>query len=224
MFHALELFLSGNYIATTSLPVIVAILFLAAVSESLGYSTVLYINRVPTERFIPSLSVNVLLYSSGVVFWVLSIWIMSRFIFSADITLVHLFRAIALAYVPQMLSFLVFIPLFGNAIRLGLNLVSFLLVIVFVQHCVQLMVWQTVLCVLLSFLILELLQHKVANPVREFASSLRNLAAGKEILVTKQELEPFFNTQLRKIYLKASAKTNQMSTTLSKLPENWEMR
>lgn len=203
MLHFLESFLSGNYITSSSIATILTIVCMAAVSESLGYSAVLYINRVPINRFILSLLSNVFLYSFGIFFWLFSIWTTSRFVFLSDVSVLHLFKAVALAYIPQVISFLVFIPFFGNAIRAGLNLLSLVLLIIFVQDCVQLLLWQSVLCVLIGFIAREVLQHKIANPVTRFASNLRNRAAGKEILVTKQELEPYFNTQQKQLNPKA---------------------
>ena len=194
MLFLLESYLSGKYITSSSVVTIVAIVLLAAVSESLGYSAVLYINRVPVRRFIPSLLVNVFLYSLGLFFWVFSIWTMSRFVFLTDVYVLHLFKAITLAYVPQIISFLIFIPFFGNGIRFGLNMLSFVLLIIFVQDCVQLLFWQALFCVLLGFVTREVLQNKVTSPVTQFATDLRNFAAGRELLLTKHELEPYINT------------------------------
>lgn len=222
MFYQLEVFLSGHYIVTSSVSRMLLLVFMTAVSESLGYSAVLYINRVAPKRFIPSVLVNILLYSFGILFWVFSIWIISRFMFLTDVSIVHLFKAIALAYFPQLLSFLVFIPFFGNTIRFGLNLFSFLLLILFVQHCIQLLFWQTVVCVLIGFLVRELLQHKITNPVTRFASNLRNLAAGKEIHVTKHGLEPYVSSQSKMLDL-TMLNNNRFLTTVAQELEGKEI-
>ena len=100
------------------------IVFVAGLSQAIGQSVVLFINRVKPFRFFLSLLVGAILFACSFVFWGFSTWLASHIIFGSNVGFQSVTRTLSLSYAPQMFDILGGLPYFGSPIFLLLSVWS----------------------------------------------------------------------------------------------------
>ena len=114
---------NGLYLALT-------VVALAGLSETVGQSLILFVNRLRPIRFVPALLIGVFSYVFGYVLWTTSVYVVVRYGFGVTAAWVTIAAVVGLAYAPQVLSFFELTPYFGNAFGILLTLWSMVAVVV----------------------------------------------------------------------------------------------
>ena len=109
------------------------ILLIAGISKMLGQSVVLFANRVNKVRFWFSILLGALFFVLDILVVTTVFWLLASAFGKQPFPYLETTRAIAMAYAPYWLSFLVLIPHFGQMIEKVLNLWVFLAFIVACQ-------------------------------------------------------------------------------------------
>lgn len=169
--------------------VAIAVILLAGLSQAIGQSIVLFVNRVKPLRFVLSLVMSSFIYLGTYVFWAISIWLVVDFVFGLDFRLLSISKALALCYVPQLLAFLVALPYIGMPISILLSIWTLLAILVGIGAVTDLNTWQAVVCVGLGWLVLQLGQRTIGRPLTKLARWLRSQSAGQQLVTQNAELE-----------------------------------
>lgn len=123
------------------------IVILSAVSHALGSAVILLISRAILPVLIVALLLDGLSVLGGYYFWTLTIWKIGQWLKRDSLTYRELLIPIGFAYAPQVLNFLIVIPLLGQTIQLLLANWSLLTVIVAVRQGLDIKTrWATVIC------------------------------------------------------------------------------
>jgi len=156
----------------------VAVVLLAGFSEAVGQSLVLFLNRVRPARFGLALLIATLSHIAGYVIWTLTIWVAAGLLFGVHAPLLAVASAVGLAYAPQIFSFFILTPYFGNAFSVLLSLWSMLAVVMAVRIGVGLQTWQAVLVASLGWLLLQVMQRTIGLPLLHIQRWMAARAAG----------------------------------------------
>jgi len=127
--------------------IIALLIFLAAgLSQAIGQSFVLFVNRVRPLRFFLSLGVAAFLFAFAYIFWAWSIWFVGHFIFRAQLQLPSVMSWVALSYAPQLFGFLVALPYLGIPISVVISIWSLLSLVTGLQNLGSLSFWMAFAC------------------------------------------------------------------------------
>lgn len=154
------------------------VVLMAAFSESVGQSIVLFINRVRPRRFMLALALATVSRLGGFFMWAASIWLIAGYVFGRNTSFVTVASAVGLAYAPQLLAFFVLTPFLGNIFSILLSLWSLLAIIVAVRVGLGLEMWQAVVTSGLGWLMIQLWQRTLGRPVYSLGRWLERVAAG----------------------------------------------
>lgn len=138
---------------------------LAGLSEAIGQSIVLFINRVSPPRFVLSILLSAGSHIIGYLFWTASIWLVGTHVFLRNQPLVTVASAVGLAYAPQLLGFFVLAPYLGSFFSLILSLWSLLAIIVAIQVGLDLSIGQALLCSGLGWLLIQAWRRTLGRPI-----------------------------------------------------------
>ena len=100
----------------------VLVVLLAGLSQTLGQSVMLFINRVRPLRFVLSLAIAAVLFVFNYNFWVFSTWLIIEWFYNSDVSLIGVIKTLGFSYAPLLLGFLMIIPYFGMPILVILSI------------------------------------------------------------------------------------------------------
>jgi hypothetical protein len=171
------------------------VLFLGGVSEALGQSVALLVNRVSRRRFFVGLLITGIIAAVGFLVWVSTIWLSATFIFGVREPILSVMLAVSLAYAPYLFGFLILLPYMGSFIDHVLDAWSFLAVLVAMIVTLGLGFWQVLLCTLFGWLIFQLLKYAIGKPITTLVNRLFRLSIGVPIsvrvrILTDEQPEP----------------------------------
>ncbi len=164
------------------------IVFLAGVSQSLSQIVVLFINQVRPVRFVLSLLISALFFTVGYGFWALSIWSILNLSFAEYLPFNTVLRTVGFSYAPLMLGILVMFPYFGNAFFLALSIWTLLAVVLGVSAITPLGRWEAFESAALGWVIVQLLQKTVGQPIASLGQWITNWVAGEELITNRLRL------------------------------------
>lgn len=180
---------------------------LAGLSEAVGESAVLFINRVRARRFILSLVISAVIFVFTYLFLAVSINTVARFAFGSDASLRSIATVVGLAYAPRLFGFLAFVPYFGVPLSVLLNLWTVLVMMESVAWALLLTPAQALLSILAGGLLLFTLQRSIGRPVTAMARWAMRRAAGVPLVTDRKGLYALLDgspdTGLRSAMLKA---------------------
>ena len=171
-----------------SLPAALTIVFLAGVSQSLSQIVVLFINQVRPVRFILSLLISALFFTIGYGFWALSTWSILNMSFAEYLPFNTVLRTVGFSYAPLMLGILVMFPYFGSAFFLALSIWTLLAVVVGISAITPLGLWEAFESAALGWILVQLLQKTVGQPVASLGQWITNWVAGEELITNRVRL------------------------------------
>lgn len=145
--------------------IIVTVAVLAGISQLLGQSVTLFVNRVPPVRFIASLLVNGVVFAVGLIVWAMTIWVVARYVFEVRQPPAVVFRMVALGSAPFVFGFLVLIPYMGPFIGRVLSVWSFLIVLGAIGFTFKVSLWSALIVVGAGWLLMQLLSATIGKPV-----------------------------------------------------------
>lgn len=158
---------------------------LAGISEAIGQSVVLFVNRVQPARFILSLFINGLLIAAGFVFIVLSTWVTFFLPGSSPIRLEPLAIAVAVSYTPLLGAFLGALPYAGTAVLFALRIWQLLAMVVAVAQTAHIPTLTSAGHVALGWTAMLIVQHVLGKPLAAVSLRLVDLAAGVHVVQEK---------------------------------------
>ncbi|TVP68911.1 MAG: CAAX protease [Leptolyngbya sp. LCM1.Bin17] len=167
----------------------VSIVFLAGFSQALAQGIILFVNRVRPLRFAISLILAAMLFVVGYWFWAVSIWFSSRWFLDAPIPWQTVAHSLALSYLPLVLSFLGAMPYLGVPILRLLAVWNLLAVVVGFTVLAGLSAGQVVWQVGLGWLVFQVLQQTVGQPIVSLGRWLTNRVAGVKLVVNRAQLQ-----------------------------------
>jgi hypothetical protein len=182
--------------------VAVGVVLLAGLSRAIGQGTVLFVNRVKPFRFVLSLLIAAVLFAIGVIFWMFSTWMVSRFMFGRDYAAAAVIRTLALAHAPQLLNVFVALPYLGVPVSVVLSVWSFLAVLVGMQATLNLGIWQAVSCTALGWIVVEILERTIGRPVAAIGYWLANRTAGVKLVTDLKDIEQLVETGIQRSQLR----------------------
>ncbi len=172
---------NGIYLALT-------VVALAGISETIGQSLILFVNRIRPKRFIPAVLIGVLSYIVGYLLWTTSVYLVARYGFGVTATWVTIASVVGLAYAPQVLAFFELTPYFGNAFGILLTLWTMVAVIVAIVAGLNLTLGQAVFAAGLGWLLLQLVRRTVGIPVNNAWRWFRGHAIGNRLPYATDDL------------------------------------
>lgn len=165
-----------------------AVVFLAGLSQALAQSIILFVNQVKPLRFAISLLLAAVLFVVGYWFWAASIWVSSRWFLVAPIPWQTITYSLALSYLPLVFSFLGSMPYLGVPILRLLAVWNLLAVVVGFAVLANLSLGQAVWHVGLGWLVFQVLQQTVGQPIVSLGRWLTNRVAGVKLVVDRRQL------------------------------------
>lgn len=100
------------------------VLAAAGLSDLIGQSTVLLLNRVPPRRFLLCLASGLLLFLGSAALWAASLWLLG-WLFRLPLDLWTSLTLVGFAHVPMLLGAAVLIPHFGTYLQHALRALVF---------------------------------------------------------------------------------------------------
>jgi hypothetical protein len=164
------------------------VVLLAGLSEALGQSIVLFVNRVRPRHFWLALLITALSHMVSFLLWTASVWLVGSYFFGRNPPIVEVAAAVGLAYAPQLLAFFTLIPFLGNAFALLLSLWSLLALVVAVQVGLGLSLWQAVVASGLGWVLIQLWKRTLGRPIYALGRWMKRRAAGGALPFTLEDL------------------------------------
>jgi len=168
--------------------VALAIVTLAALSEAIGQSIVLFINKVSPRRFWLALGISAVSHVIGYAFWAGTVWLIGRYLFDREQAIWIVASAVGLAYAPRLLSFIALIPFFGNGISLLLSLWSLFATVVAVGVGFDMNMGQAVVTSGLGWVVVQIWQRTLGRPIYAIGRWIDNRAAGVPLRLTLKDI------------------------------------
>ena len=180
-----------------SLLAALTIVFIAGFAQSLSQIVVLFVNQVRPLRFVLSLWISALFFVIGYGFWALSTWVTLNTLFDGYLPFTAVVKTLGFSYAPLMLGIFVVIPYFGCAIFSLLSIWTLLAVVVGIDAITTLGRWESFGSVALGWIVLQLLQKSVGQPIASLGQWITNWAAGEELITNRNRLSQELYAGLR---------------------------
>lgn len=171
-----------------SLLAAMTIVFIAGISQSLSQIVVLFINQVRPVRFVMSLVISALFFVIGYGFWALSTWAILTLTFDGHLPFTAVLRTLGFSYAPLMLGVFVMFPYFGSAVFLMLSIWTLMAVVVGIDSITELGRWDAFESAALGWVVVQLLQKTVGQPVASLGQWITNWAAGEDLITNRKRL------------------------------------
>lgn len=173
------------------------VLLLAGLSQAIGQSIILFINRVKPLRFLLSLIIAGILFVFSYGFWIGSTWLVSRLVFRQTLDFWVFYHTIGLAAAPQILSFMVAMPYWGVPLQILFSLWTLLAFIKGFNAMTGFGVWSIFTCSVLGWFVLQILQRTIGKPFSLLGGWLANTVAGTQLVTDLKGVEDLLETGLQ---------------------------
>ncbi|MBX3010137.1 MAG: hypothetical protein KF832_01475 [Caldilineaceae bacterium] len=174
--------------APGGLGIALIIVSLAGLSESLGQSVILFLNRLPPTRFILALFITAASHVVGYCVWTVTVWLVGVYIFGQPVTLTAVACVVGLAYAPQLLAFFELTPFLGNPFSILLTLWSMVAIVMAIHVGLALELWQAVLASGLGWVLIQIWRRTIGRPIYALGRWLQRRAAGVPMELTLSDL------------------------------------
>ncbi len=167
----------------------ILVVLLAGLSQTFGQSVMLFINQVRPVRFLLSIAIAAVIFVFDYNFWVLSTWLVARWLFEANLSLVAVIETLGFSYAPLLLGFLMVIPYFGMPILVVLSIWTLMAIATGLGIISNLSIWQAFECCLGGWLVLQISQRVVGKEIARITSKIVDWVAGVELITEPDYLE-----------------------------------
>ncbi len=164
------------------------IVFVAGVSEALGQSIVLFINRVTPRRFGLALFASAFSHVIVYLFWTATIWAIGRYVFERPEPIYNVAAFVGVAYAPRLLSFFILTPFLGNMFSLLLSIWSLYVTIVAIGIGFELSLGQAAVTSGLGWVVIQVWYRTLGKPLYKIGQWLENRVAGVPLKLTLQDV------------------------------------
>ncbi len=165
-------------VAPNGIWVALFIVTLASISEALGQSVVLFINRVRPRRYLVALGISTASNMIAYLLWAAVIWIMGAFFYGLNFPFIALASAVGLAYAPQLLAFFELVPFLGNPFGIILSLWSMLAIAVAIYAGLSFTFWQALIASAVGWLLIQAWRRTIGIPIYALGHWIQDRAAG----------------------------------------------
>ena len=181
-----------------SLPAALLVVFAAGFFQSLSQIVVLFINQVRPLRFVLSLLISALFSVVGYGFWALSTWSILSLVFDAQLSFLEMLRTLGFSYAPlAVFGATVMLPYFGGGIFVVLSIWTLLALVVGLESLTEMSRWDAFASGVLGWVVLQLLQKTVGQPIASLGQWITNWAAGEELITNRIRLAQELYSGLR---------------------------
>jgi predicted Abi (CAAX) family protease len=173
-----------------SITIALIIVLVAGLSQEIGQCIILFVNRVQPIRFIFSLLIGAILFTFGYFFLVISSWLITLTPFTGEenVSFLTIAQVIGFSYVPLIFSFLGAMPYLGVPILSLLAVWHLLAMVVGFAAVTYLSFKQAIIYVFLGWLVLQILQATIGQPLANLARWLANQTAGVNLSTNSQDI------------------------------------
>lgn len=181
---------------------------LATFATAVGQSGVLFLNRVPRDRFWFSLlleQVNVIVL---VAVWIVALWLTAQFVLSTAVSLAEMTLLVFVSLAPLLLSFLVIAPYVGQIFYYVLRFYAGLALLVGARALYALTLGQMLAALLLGWFCFYLFTRLPLPWVRRARAWLWRKTIGRNRPLSTDELQAEWVTAVRQAIHRAAAETN----------------
>lgn len=161
---------------------------IAGISETIGQSLILFVNKIRPKRFVPAVLIGVFSYIVGYLLWTTSVYVVIRYGFHVSADWVTIAAVVGLAYAPQVLAFFELTPYLGNPFSILLSLWTMLAVVVAIVAGLHLTLGQAVFAAGLGWLLLQLVRRTVGRPANSIWRWFRTHAIGVRLQYDEDDL------------------------------------
>ncbi|PZV03168.1 MAG: CAAX protease [Leptolyngbya sp.] len=172
------------------------VVLLAGLSQGIGQSIILFVNQVRPARFVLSLVINAVLFAFGFLALVLSTWLVTLTPWAQNMPFGQLVTVLGLAYAPLLFSFLGALPYLGVPILNGLSVWHLLAMVVGFGAIANLGIGNAFGYVALGWILLQILQNTVGQPIASLGKRIANRAAGVDLVTNRRDLTESFRAGL----------------------------
>jgi hypothetical protein len=165
------------------------VVLLAGLSQGIGQSAVLFINRVRPLRFILSLAISAIIFVFNYNFWVLSTWVIADWLFDVTLSLVAVIKTLGFSYAPLLLGFLMVIPYFGMPISIFLSIWALLAIVTGIEAIAPLGFWEVFQCCIGGWMVSQLSQRIFGRGLAVVTDKLFDWIAGVDLVRDRSQLE-----------------------------------
>lgn len=173
--------------------------FLAGLSLAIGQGVILFLNKVKPLRFVISLLLNAVLFAFGFLALALSTWLICLLPNSVHVPLTSLMTALGLGYVPLLFSFLGALPYLGYPILNLLSVWNFLAIVVGFGAIAQVGLAGAFSYVALGWVIKQLLENTIGQPIAQLGGRLADRVAGVELADSRRELQELIQSRIKPV-------------------------
>ncbi len=171
------------------------VLLAAGMSEAVGESVVLFVNRVSPRRFAGSLVISAAIFAVTYLSFALSVYLVAHYALGSDATFSFVAGIVALGQAPRLFGLLVFLPYLGLPVSVLLWIWSISATIVGVAEGLRLEPLEALLAVALGGLLLITAQRTVGRPLMALARLARRQAAGVKLVTDTRGLRELVDSE-----------------------------
>ena len=142
-----------------------AVAVLAGISQLVGDSVILFVNRVRPARFVAALGLNGLLFAVSLAVEGIVIWLMARYVFGAGEPLWMGVLVAFLGSAPLVFGFFIMAATLGPHVGRLLRVWSWLITLLAVRDGFDLALWQALACMALARLLVWLINVPFGHPL-----------------------------------------------------------
>lgn len=195
------------------------VVLVSGLSQEIGQSIVLFINRVRPARFAISLVINAILFAFGFLALVLSTWLITLLPWAERVAFSELVTVLGLAYAPLLFTFLGALPYLGLPILNVLAVWHLLAMVVGFSAIANLNVSHAFGYVVFGWIVLQVLQNTVGRPLAKLGKRIANLAAGTELVTNRRTISATFQDTLAQTPDRWQSELLQKVDALQQMPE-----
>ena len=173
----------------SSLTATCLVVLLAGLSQTLGQSVMLFINRVRPWRFVLSVAIAAVLFLFNYNFWVISTWLVARWIFEVRLPLVAVVTTLGFSYAPLLLGFLIIIPYFGMPMLIVLSIWTLMAIATGLGTISDLGIWQAFESCLGGWLLWQLSQRVLGKAIARLVDRVVDWVAGVDLITEPDYIE-----------------------------------
>lgn len=174
----------------------ILVVLLAGLSQTLGQSVMLFVNRVKPLRFLLSVAIAAVLFVFNYNFWVLSTWLVAGWFFGVSLPLVEVVQTLGFSYAPLLLGFLMVIPYFGMPILVVLSIWTLMAIATGLGTISALGIWDAFSCCLGGWLVLQFSQRVIGKAIANITSKIVDWVAGVKLITEPDYIEQMLYTGL----------------------------
>jgi predicted Abi (CAAX) family protease len=172
------------------------IVFGAGLSIAISEGIILFINRVKPLRFCLTLLISTILSAFGYIFLVLSTWLIDFLPGTVPVSLPVLIKVFGISFAPLLFSFLGALPYFGVPLLNFLSIWHLLAMVVGFAAVKGISLGTAFSYVSLGWLILQILQRTLGQPIARLGQKLLDRAAGVALVRKPAATRQFIQNRL----------------------------